>query len=86
MNENIIYLEINDNTIVVLNELLNNGYEILIKNDGAFNKVKTMAIQLNHIDYDEKKFYSLTEDEAYQAFREKKGWLDEQFSESLEML
>jgi hypothetical protein len=71
MNEQYLYLEINENTMLVLNELLNNGYEILLKNDGAFKKVKSLYIQLNHIDFDETKFYSITEDQAYKAFYEK---------------
>jgi hypothetical protein len=58
-----IYLKINENTITVLNELLNNQYEILIKNDGAFNKITTLTLELNHIEYDDYTFLDVTRDE-----------------------
>jgi hypothetical protein len=58
-----IYLKINETTINVLNELVNNQYEILIKNDGAFNKITTLTLELNHIEYDDYMFISVTSDE-----------------------
>ena len=60
---NTIYLKINDKTITVLNELLNNQYEILIKNDGAFNKYDTMTLELHHIEYDEYTFIDVNRQE-----------------------
>jgi hypothetical protein len=58
-----IYLKINENTMTILNELLNNGYEILIKNDGAFTKYDTLTLELLHIEYDDYMFMSITTDE-----------------------
>lgn len=60
---NTIYLKINDKTIIVLNELLNNQYEILIKNDGGLSKYDTMTLELHHIDYDEYTFVDVTREE-----------------------
>ena len=58
-----IYLKINENTITILNELLNNGYEILIKNDGAFTKYTTLALEINHIEYDDNFVVEVTSEE-----------------------
>jgi hypothetical protein len=58
-----IYLKINENTITILNELLNNGYEILIKNDGAFTKYDELTLELFHIEYDGNTFLDVTRDE-----------------------
>jgi len=58
-----IYLKINENTITILNELLNNGYEILIKNDGSFTKYDEFSIELLHIEYDGNTFLDVTRDE-----------------------
>jgi hypothetical protein len=58
-----IYLKINENTMTILNELLNNGYEILIKNDGAFTKYDELTLELLHIEYDTNIFLDVTCDE-----------------------
>lgn len=68
--EKVIYLDINENTMLVINELLNNNYTILIRNDGAFNKVKTLCLELVHNQYDDKKFYLLDEDEIAKIYKE----------------
>lgn len=67
--EKFIYLEINENTMLVINELLNNNYTILIRNDGAFKKVKTLCLELVHNQYDDKKFYLLSEDDIDEVYK-----------------
>ena len=67
--EKFIYLDINENTMLVINELLNNNYTILIRNDGAFKKVKTLCLELVHNEYDDKKFYLLSEDEIDEIYK-----------------
>ena len=66
--EKIVYLDINENTMLVINELLNNNYTILIRNDGVFKKVKTLQLELVHNEYDEKKFCLLSEEEEFKAY------------------
>lgn len=68
--EKIIYLDINENTMLVINELLNNNYTILIRNDGAFKKVKTLCLELVHNEYDDKQFCLLNEDEMTKLYSE----------------
>jgi hypothetical protein len=63
MSEKIIYLNINENTMLVINELLNNNYSILIRNDGAFSKVKTLCLELLHNEYDDAKFCTRSDDD-----------------------
>lgn len=64
-----IYLDINENTMLVINELLNNNYTILIRNDGAFKKVKTLCLELVHNEYDDKKFCLLNEEEMFKVYK-----------------
>lgn len=61
MNEKDIYIYINENSITVIQELLRAGYEIHITNDGETSKMLSMRI--NHIDFDDQRFISVTEDE-----------------------